>query len=206
MTTFQNNFVRRAAIACMLAASTLLTGCASSYLDNSTREVPVATMKKVSQPKPVHLVFEFQSKGAPNSRATEFLKDSVADQLKGSGLFSTVSQQPVPGAAMLNISLNNVPLTSEKDAMASGFVTGLTFGLAGSTVSDGYVCTASYLPAGQSAPVVLTARHAIHTAMGNSGTPANARKTANMEDAVRTMTREVVSNVLNDLSTNAAFN
>jgi hypothetical protein len=206
MINFQNKILRRTALLCMMAASTLLTGCASSYLDNNTREVPVAAMKKVSQPKPVHLVFEFQSKGAPNSRATDFLKESVAEQLKGSGMFSTVSQQPLEGAGMLNIALNNVPLTSEKEAMASGFVTGLTFGLAGSTVSDGYVCTATYLPAGQSTPVVATARHAIHTSMGNSSAPANARKTANMEEAVRTMTREVVSNVLNDLSNNAAFN
>lgn len=199
-----SKLLRRVSASCLLAASALLAGCASSYVDTATREIPVSAMKKIAQPKPVQLVFEFQTKGAPNPRATEFLKEAVTEQVKASGLFSAVGTQGVEGGAMLNVALNNIPLTD--NAAAQGFVTGLTFGLAGSAVTDGYVCTASYLASGAQAPLVSTAKHAIHTTMGNAGAPANAKKSAGMEEAIRTMTREVLSNALNGLALNPSFN
>lgn len=191
-------------IAATLSASTLLTGCASFYVDTATKEVPVAELKKVEQPKPVQLSFEFLSKGAPNARATEFLKDSVTQQIKASGLFSSVETAPAPNVSVLNVKLDNVPIT--KDAASQGFVTGLTFGLAGSTVSDGYVCTLQYLPAGQGQIITATARHAIHTTLGNSNPPPTAKKSADMETAVKTMTHEVLSTALRDLAANPSFN
>lgn len=196
--------LHRVSTSCLFAASALLAGCASSYVDTATREIPVSAMKKVAQPKPVQLVFEFQTKGAPNPRATEFLKEAVTEQIKASGLFSAVGPQAVEGGTMLNVALNNIPLTD--NAAAQGFVTGLTFGLAGTAVTDGYVCTASYLAPGSQAPLVSTARHAIHTTMGNASAPANAKKSAGVEDAIRTMTREVLSNTLNGLAQNPSFN
>ena len=203
MTTAFARSLRRAAAAMLVAGSALLTGCASFYVDNATRDVPVAQFKKVGNPKPVALAFEFQSRGAPNARATEFLRAQVQEQVAGSGLFSTVGAGS--GSAMLNVQLNNVPLDGE-NAAAKGFVTGLTFGLAGNVVTDVYECKVTYLPAGQGAPVVTTARHAIHTSLGATGAPANAAKSASMEEAIRTMTRQVVANALNDLSQQAAFN
>jgi hypothetical protein len=153
-------------IAGALAATTALTGCASLYVDTATKEVPIADMKKPAQPKPTQVVFEFQTKGAPNATATSQLKTEVLTYVEQTGLFAPAA----PGAAMLTISINNIPLTD--DAASKGFVTGLTFGLAGSAVTDGYVCTVSYLPAGQSTPVVKTARHAIHATIA---TPARRR-------------------------------
>lgn len=187
-----------------LSAAALLTGCATAYVDTAIKEVSVADLKKVAQPKPVQLTFEFTTKGAPNARATEFLKAAVSDQIKASGLFSSVETTPATNLGVLNVKLDNVPIT--KDAAAQGFVTGLTFGLAGSTVTDGYVCTVQYLPAGQGQIISATARHAIHTALGNSSPPPSAKKSANMEDAVKTMTREILSNALRDLAANPAFN
>lgn len=185
----------------LLASMALLTGCASMYVDTATKEVPVTEFKQVANPKPVNVVFEFQTKGVPNSRATAFLKDQVIEQVKASQLFTV--ENGGSDAGMLNITLNNMPIT--EDAAAKGFVTGLTFGLAGSTVSDGYICTISYLAPGQTQPIVKTARHAIHTTVGNATPPAGVVKAANAETAVRSMTREVVSNALNDLSHDQQF-
>lgn len=185
-----------------LAASALMTGCAmTTYVDTATKEVPVSDMKKPAQVKPTQVVFEFQSKGAPNAAATNLLKDPVMAQVNESGLFAPAAG---PGSAMLTISINNVPLT--QDATAQGFVTGLTFGLAGSAVTDGYVCTVSYLPPGQSTPVVKTARHAIHSTMGSGAPPAGAGKPVDMLTAVKTMTRDIVSTALRDLSLDPTFN
>lgn len=185
-----------------VAAAVVLTGCASVYVDGNTKEVPVSQFKKPAAPKPVQMVFEFQTKGAPNAAATNFLKAQVAEQVKGSGLFSQVSETPVPGGALLSVSINNVPLSD--DAFSKGFVTGLTFGLAGSTVADGYVCTVKYLDGGQG-QVTKAARHAIHTALGTGGPPAGATKMDNAEAAVRLMTKQVLSTTLNELSQDPAF-
>lgn len=198
--TFRTRFIGYFLAAC---AAVVMSGCASAYVDTATKPVPVSEMKKVAQPKPVRLVFEFQSKGAPNARATEFLKESVTDQVKKSGLFAAVDST-APTDGMLNVTLNNIPLT--EDAASKGFVTGLTFGLAGSAVTDGYICTVSYLPPGQSAPIVKTARHAIHTVLGNANPPAGAKPSENLAAAVKTMAEEVLSNALRDLSYDPAFN
>lgn len=194
--------IRRLVGAVCLVSAAALTGCASVYVDTATKEVAASEFNKPASLKPVQLLFEFQTKGAVNTRATDFLKAQVAEQVKSSGLFSEVKEQAVPGGALLNITLNNVPMSD--DAFAKGFVTGLTFGLAGTQVSDGYICTAKYLDDTHPEPVVKVARHAIHTTMGASSAPANATKAESVEAAVRTMTRQVVSTALNDLSGNLA--
>lgn len=183
--------------------SALLTGCASFYVDTSTPDVPPSEFKKPGTPRPVQLLFQFQTKGTVNEIATKQLKDRVADHVRASGLFASVSDQPAEGGALLSVTLNNVPLTD--NAFTKGFVTGLTFGLAGSTVSDGYVCTVSYSAKPGQAALVKQARHAIHTGMGAGSAPSQAIKANSAEEAVNTMTRQVVSRALKELSDDNAF-
>lgn len=180
-----------------------LTGCASFYVDTATREIPAEAYRKPASPHPVQVVFEFQSKGVANARATQYLAPQVLEQIKNSGLFSDLKTTPVEGGALLSIVLNNVPLTD--DAFGKGFVTGLTFGLAGSQVSDGYVCTMTYLAQPQAPAISSTARHAIHTVMGAKDAPANGAKVDNLETAVKTMTRQIVSTALDALSRDPQF-
>jgi len=194
-------WISRVCVALMLGW--LLSGCASFYVDGNAREVASAEFAKPEIARPVQVFFEFQTKGVANTRATDLLRDRVLKQVKDSGLFGALVDQAEPSAGVLSITLNNVPLSD--DAFTKGFVTGLTFGLAGSQVSDGYVCTATYSPPGGGTPVVKSARHAIHATLGASSAPANATKAANAEDAVFTMSRQVISQVLNDLSHDSAF-
>jgi hypothetical protein len=196
--------LRRVLIAAALSGSALLTGCASVYVDTATKEIPIAEMKKVAQPKPVQLTFEFQTKGSPNARVTDYLKDTVTSQIKASGLFSSVESAPANNLSVLSVKLDNIPLTD--NPAAKGFVTGLTFGLAGTAVTDGYVCTLQYLPSGQDKIITATARHAIHTTLGNASPPPTAKKSADMGEAVKTMTHEVLSTALRDLAANPSFN
>lgn len=191
-------FSRGVGVLCV-AAGVLLTGCASVYVDTATKEVADTEIKRPAAALPAALVFDFQTNGAPNAAATKFLKEQVTAQVEKSGLFQ-IAPSAGSSTALLNITLNNVPIT--KDAAQQGFVTGLTFGLAGSAVTDGYICTVSYVPADGSPTLVSTARHAIHTTMGNASAPANAVKSATTEEAVRTMTRQIVANALRDLSAN----
>lgn len=190
----------------LLAAATalaLLSGCASFYVDTATREVASSEYRKPEQPRPVQMLFEFQTKGVANARASELLKAQVGEQVKASGLFSAVEDGPVEGGAILSISLDNVPLSD--DAFAKGFVTGLTFGLAGNQVTDGYICTVNYTTAQAPEPIVKKVRHAIHTVVGAKGGPEGAVKSENAEAAVRTMTRQAIGTALRDLSHDPAF-
>jgi len=180
-----------------------MTGCASFYVDTATKEIPVTAYKKPASPKPVQLVFEFQTKGVANATATKYLSEQVVEQIKGSSLFSEVKDAPVADGALLSVVLNNVPL--EDDAFGKGFVTGLTFGLAGSQVTDGYVCTLKYIPTSQATTISKTARHAIHTVIGAKEDPVNGVKMESAELAVRTMTRQILSTALDDLSRDDGF-
>ncbi|XZG70731.1 hypothetical protein ACTSKR_02400 [Chitinibacteraceae bacterium HSL-7] len=188
------------------AATALLamSGCATHYVGNGIKEIPVAEMKPVASPKPVQFVFEFQTKSVPNAAVTEYLKQRVTDQVAESKLFAQVSATPVDGGGLLKLTLNNVPIST--DAAAQGFVTGLTLGLAGSTVIDGYESTLSYLPAGSESVLTAQAKHALVTTLGaGAAAPEGLTKSASGEEAVFTMVRQITSNVLNDLSQNPAF-
>lgn len=196
-----SRLIRAIVLSAGLAAAALTTGCASMYVDTATKEVPVADMKKPAQLKPTQVVFEFKTRGAPNARATQQLTDAVTKQVAESGLFAPAA---ATGSAMLNVSLDNIRLGD--DPTSKAFVTGLTFGLAGTAVTDGYICTVTYLAPGQSVPVVKKATHAIHATIGNASAPAGAGPKVDMLTAVNTMTRDIVSNALRDLSLDPAFN
>jgi hypothetical protein len=189
----------------ILAALMLLStsGCASYYVDTALKDVPPEKMKKVENAKPVQLLFEFQTRGATNPRATEGLKAKVTDIVKSSGLFSQVENAPVSNGAILSIIVNNVPLTD--NAAGKGFATGLSFGLAGNTVTDGYICTVDYIADARTQKITKTVRHAIHTALGNTSAPPNAVKSDSIQDAVNTMLRQIVTNALNDVANDPAF-
>lgn len=190
-------------LALCVLASLALAGCATHYVDGNTKEIPAAQFKKPATLHAVQFFFEFQTKSVANSRVTEMMKSRVIEQINSSGLFSAVSDSPAAEGALLSITLNNVPLSD--DAFSKGFVTGLTFGLAGSKVSDGYVCTARYRGSMTTEPIVKQARHAIHTTLGVTSEPGNAVKAASTSEAVTLMTRQVVSTVLNDISADPAF-
>lgn len=186
-----------------LAFAVALAGCATPYLDGAVKEVPPSQFVKPAQPAPVQVVVEFQTKGAANARATDHVKPWVMEDLKASGLFASVSDKPASGAGVLSVTINNIVLTD--DAYSKGFMTGLTFGLAGSTVTDGYLCTVRYLPTNGGAAIVKTSKHAIHTALGSSGAPPGGVKAKSLDDAVRTMVRQILGIALNDLSRDPAF-
>jgi hypothetical protein len=199
----RSRLARSWALTFLFTAAALLAGCATHYVDGATKEVPVAQFARIAPPRPVQLLTEFQTKGIANARATGLSRPMIADSVRASGLFSELGDTPPPGGGVLTVTVNNVPLTD--DAAAKGFIAGLTFGAAGQQVTDGYVCTVSYLPAGGAKPILKSARHAIHTTIGASAAPPDSYKASNMEDAFRTMLRQILSVALNELSHDPDF-
>ena len=195
--------VRAAFHAVLVAGAALLTGCATHYVDGNLKEVSASEFMRPAQPKPVQLIFDFQTKGVTNARATDQIKPMVVESVRNTGLFAELKDVPGPGAGLLSVTLNNVPIGD--DAAAKGFIAGLTFGAAGQQVTDGYICTVSYLAPGQSAPVVKTARHAIHTTVGAKGGPGNSYQAKDINEAVTIMVRQIVGSALNDVSRDAGF-
>jgi hypothetical protein len=205
MLEFASGASRQARVLVVLLVAAFLPGCATGfYVDNTLHELTTEEKVKVENPQPVQLLFEFQTKGAPNGRATDMLKEDVRKTVQDSGLFSAVGSEPVPNGAVVNVVLNNVPLTD--DAYAKGFATGLTLGLAGTTVGDGYICTVDYLPGGRAPKVSKSLRDALYTSVGaNAEKPQNAAKMSNATDAIKLIARKVVGNTLNDVAKDPGF-
>jgi hypothetical protein len=189
-------FIHAGVVAC---AALLLSGCITpmSFVDPAMPKAGKADVSAVSNPKPVQALYEFRTKGAVNAAATQHTAETVIAALKESGAFSEVSASPVAGARRLVITIDNVPITSQGDAMAKGFGTGLTFGLIGTMVTDGYNCEAIFTGA-DGVATTLSYKHAIHTTIGNASGPPGIAGQKPIE-AAREMVRQLVWSVLRDL-------
>ena len=197
-----SKLIRRASRALAVALACLaMTGClsAKSYVDPALPHVSKGDLVQAQQPQPVQLLFEFRTKGTANARATEQLRPRIVSVAAESGLFSTVSSDPNSGGA-LKIVIDNVPITD--NAAAKGFGTGLTFGLVGSMVTDGYVCTATYSRNGVTTEA--SAKHALHTTIGNHAGPPGLQP-MDMQSAVNQVMDQLTWNVLKQLSDKKAF-
>lgn len=204
MLDFATGASRRVRIAVVLLVAAFLPGCATFYVDNTLHEPTPEEKVKVENPQPAQLLFEFQTKGVQNGRATDMLKDQVLATVKDSGLFSAVGADPAPGGAVVNVVINNVPMTD--DAYAKGFATGLTLGLVGNTVGDGYVCTVDYLPPGGAPKVSKALRDALYTSLGaGAEIPQNVQKMSGVKQAIDTVIRKLLANTLNELGKDPGF-
>ncbi|HVQ09282.1 MAG TPA: hypothetical protein VMS43_12695 [Allosphingosinicella sp.] len=172
------------------------------FVLNVPGELDPATKVRIETPRPVQLLFTFQTNGAPNMRATNFVKEQVGNDVRGSGLFSEVAQAPVADGAVLSITINNIP---ERGAAGRGFRTGLTFGLAGTTVTDDYEITFEYLSGPTATPIRRVVRHAIRTTIGRTDPPTDVTRARNPEEALRTVVRQSLAHGLNQLGGDPAF-
>lgn len=199
-TPWVKNFARATAIA---FAAVALGGCVSGvYVDTTIKDVPAAERVTVANPQPVQLFYEFQTKGARNSQATDLTRNMLLKAVKDSGLFANVTTEPVPNGAMLNITVNNVILDAD---FAKAFMTGFTFGLVGTTSGDGYICTIDYVAGPNSQKLESVTRDAIYASFGTNGQPPNTQKVKDFNAAVELMIHKVVGNGLNSLAKDANF-
>jgi len=196
--------VRFCARLAAVAVLSSLGACASFYVDNQVKDLAPAERAAVASPKPAQLLFDFQTKGVSNTTARDSVKDIVVKAVNDSGAFSVVSPDPQPNGAVLQVTINNVPLTD--DAFAKGFVTGFTFGLVGSTVGDGYICTVDYLGGSGGQKITKSTRDAIYTSLGaTASTPPHADKAKGITEAVTLMAHKCVGNALDALVRDPGF-
>jgi hypothetical protein len=199
--SFDLRAMRAGAMALVVALS--LSGCLSlkSYVDPKLPVVTKADLVPAATPHPVQVQFEFLTNGKPNPRATTQVRPHVLSVATQSGMFSSVGDAPVGAdGGTLKVTIENV--ADKGDAVGKGIGTGLTFGLAGSLVTDGYICTVTYTRDGKT--VETKVQHAIHSTVGNKKGPEGLvpMKLAQASDQVM---QQMMWNALNDLSRQQAF-
>jgi hypothetical protein len=154
----------------------------------------------------VQVAFEFRTRGVANGRVSDQLRERAIHQVRESGLFSRVDLEPSPEGGLLALSLDNVVSPDESPTM-KGVVTGATFFLVKNFVIDNYVCTARYVGPGGSPPLEKTVRHALHTSIGAVGgsPPPGAVQAQDGRQAIETVLKQAISQVLDALSRDPAF-
>ena len=187
-------FTRVAALAALLFTS----GCIlpKVYIDPQYRAPALSELAPVN-PKPVKLTVTGMTNGKANNAATKAWTKEFTAALQKSKVFILSTS---PEAATLEIEINNVGDVG--DAMKKGFVTGLTFGIAGSTVTDRYVMTATMKEPGAE---VFTGeyRHALHSVVGMGDAPIQGVNPTPLRDAAGKLAEDLFFNFVRDYQTNA---
>lgn len=146
----------------------MLTGCmsAKSFIDPTYPKVSYEAVTKKTQPLKLNLVVEFQRNGESYPRVNPLLKDNAERILRATGVVT-----PTLGGSdgEMKITVNNIG--DMAGAAAKGFVTGLSFGLVGTTVTDAYEMSVAITVNGKTV-TRSGIKHAFHTAIGNTTIPA----------------------------------
>ena len=180
-----------------LAAAMLclgLFGCISSnsYVDPQFRE---AAREDIRQAKTVHRVAvetEFRTHGRLNGRANSELRREVIQALQATGTAMVVNG---PADITVRVRANNVGDMGK--AVGKGFVTGLTFGAAGSTVTDLYEFEVDYVIRDKTQ--TQSYKHAIHTTVGLKAAPVEGVAPASATGAFSLVVQDVVNNFVKEM-------
>lgn len=180
-----------------------LSGCLSmkSYVDPALPHVGKGDIVAATERKPVVVLFEFRTKGVANAAATSQIRPRVVAVAAESGLFDGIAANGEGASGgVLKVVIDNVAITD--NAAAKGFGTGLTFGLVGSMVTDGYIGTMTYTRDGKITET--TVKHALHSTIGNKAGPEGLTPMT-PADAVNTIMDQMIWNGLKQLSDQGAF-
>ena len=139
-----------------------------SYVDPAIGSVDRSQITRDTTPH-LNLTVRFETNGVEKPKVESMVMDKIKTQLLASGAVKDVEEGASADGPTLKVTLNNVADTGS--AAAKGFGTGLTFGLAGSMVKDGYVFTAVLERPGQP-QLTRVYNHALYTTIGNHDGPA----------------------------------
>jgi hypothetical protein len=176
-----------------LASAVALGGCISvkSYVDPTYAKASYEDLNKSAQVQALKVNVEFSRNGERLPKADNELRGHVERVLRGSGLI-TPSDSAANGE--ITITVDNVGDIGK--SVAKGFGTGLTFGLAGSTVQDGYVMTVTLSSNGKTT-TKADYKHVLITTVGNKKGPEGLTPTT-PGAAFGTIVEQMLLNSLSD--------
>ncbi len=175
----------------------LFTGCLAqkSYVDPTFRNATYLSLKPPANPTPISVQIEFQRNGKRLKKVEPTVRKKVIEVLAVSRMFSEATDSN-PGAK-LSVILNNVGDMGA--AAGKGFGTGLTLGIVGSRVVDGYEMSVSYTsPSGTE--INKQYNHAIHSTIGAHSTLENMEPLP-LQQAFDQVVEDMLLNFLKDLQT-----
>lgn len=139
-----------------------LAGCVmpKAYVDPKYSDLNLQTVQ-IEPGTAYNLNATFQTNGKEKKNVTKTLNE-VADKF-----FQKAGIENSADAPTLNITVNNI--ADMGNAAGKGAMTGLTLGLAGSTVTDGYEF--KFELEGADEMITKNYAHAMHTTIGNTDAP-----------------------------------
>ncbi len=184
----------RIRITAILIAIALLSGCIStkSYVDPTFSRASYDDIMQVDQRYDAVVEVEFQRNGEVFERAQSEVENYVLRSLRATGVVNPVEK----GGVSLRIVVNNVADLGE--AAAKGFGTGLTFGLAGSVVTDYYEVTIEYTDENGNV-TTYDYKHALHTTVGNKQAPMENVEPTSPADGFATILDQTILNFVKDM-------
>lgn len=197
MTAFTLRYFK---IVFLLAISVALTACMStkSFLDPSFPKISYEELNKPLQPKKLRVTAEFQRNGEHLEKVDKAISDSAERVLRASGL-------AIPGGdsadGTIHVVLNNI--ADMGGAARKGFGTGLTFGLAGSVVTDAYEMQVT-INVGGKAFTRTAVKHALHSAIGRTEIPEGI-ETMPVQAAFERVFEQMLLRVLKEYQSSPEF-
>lgn len=169
-------------------------GCMSpkSFVDPTYPKISYDQLAKRQSPLRLNVVVEFQRNGEPFPKADSTLRDNTERVLRGSGVIVPVSDR---GEGEIRVVVNNI--ADRGAAAAKGFGTGLTLGLAGTTVTDAYEMSVAITANGKTVRRAAI-KHALHTAIGNTTIPEGL-ETMPPQAAFERVLEQMILRVLHDI-------
>lgn len=185
------------------ALAVICTGClaAKAYVDPQFRGATYQSITNSGSPRPVTIGVEFQVNGKHgNPHQQAFVRPKVIRVIAATKVFIEADSASGPQVGQLQISVNDIGNVGA--AVGKGLATGLTLGLAGSEVVDGYEMTVTYTPAG-GASTVRKYKHAIHTTIGAHAAP-KGMESVPLADAFDRVVEEMLLNFFRDTQRDSA--
>jgi hypothetical protein len=181
-------------VAALLLAGFVNSACVSprSYVDTSYPPVNYDSVQRRAEPLRATVVAEFHRNGTPYPRAQTELREIVIRVLRGSGVFAPADTGP---DGEVQVTVNNI--ADLGSAAAQGAGTGLTLGAIGTTVTDNYEMAITLNINGVTRSR-SGLRHALHTAIGNTSTPAGVQTTTSAV-AFQRVVEEMLLTALRDM-------
>ncbi|MGH1373282.1 MAG: hypothetical protein ACRBBW_14670 [Cellvibrionaceae bacterium] len=175
--------------------SLVMTGCISpkSYVDPSFSKATYDDVKPVNNKYITEIVVEFQRNGKLYERVNPEVRSHVERTLRATGIITPAAENT---DISVKVTVNNVADITE--AAAKGFGTGLTFGAAGSLVTDYYEITIEY-DDGKGGQLIENYKHALHTTIGNADAPFDNTLPTTPADAFGTVVEQTLLNFVKDM-------
>jgi hypothetical protein len=194
----------RFALIAVLAATIIAApaNAAKFYVSNQLGPIKAEERVAVATPQSVQLILDFQTDGVTNAKAIKEVKPMALKYVQGTGLFSSITDTPTANGALLVVRFNNIV---DHGAAGKGFKAGLTFGLAGTAVTDNYDVTFELSPAAGQSTLKTSLKHALTTTIGKKSDPTYGTEYQKAKEAVDAMVGQAVEHGLFALAAQDGF-